>query len=111
MVKWGVIICALFYANVIKTTSYVFHDKVKLTGFTSLESKEYPLKEIKEIVVSIKQKAPNGNVVFRPRYYIVFNDGFQWDLNDEGDSKEFIRMLQFKTGAKVREVEFMTSAN
>jgi hypothetical protein len=111
MAKWGLIICILGYANILKTTSFLLHDKVKLMGFLSFQFKEYPIKEIKEIVVSTKQKAPNGNVIFRPRFYIVFNDGFKWDMDDEGDTKEFLRMMQFKTGVAVREVEFMDASN
>lgn len=51
--------------------------------FFSLSEHEHPYAAVEEIRLIASFKAPSGDIVVRPYYEIVFQDGFIWSTRDE----------------------------
>lgn len=106
MVKGGLVLTLLFFLNAVKTTTYLYGEHIEINGFTTIKPIKKPLSDLKEIVLTTRVKAPNGNIVGRLKYHIIFRDGFIWDF-DQKESQGLIKVLQFKTATPYREAEML----
>lgn len=85
-------------------------NKIEINQVDSFKSIEYGFEEIAKIIHYQKTIAPNGNIVDKPHYAIVFNDGFKWKTNDklrtpQVNDDEIFRFLLEKTALKLDEKE------
>jgi hypothetical protein len=84
--------------------------KIEIIQFDSFKQKEYGLENIAKIIHYQKSIAPNGNIVEKPHYAIVFNDNYEWRTNDNlrtpniNDDKIFTFLTE-RTGLKIEDIE------
>lgn len=84
--------------------------KIEINQFESLKSTEYDLEAITKIIFYQKTIAPNGNVVDKPHYAVLFNDGFKWRTTDGlrtpgSNDSEIFTFLSEKTGKEIEVIE------
>ena len=92
--------------------SYVkFKDnKIEINQFKEFKQVDYKIESIAKIIHYQKTIAPNGNIVSKPHYAIVFNDNFKWRTNDNlrtphiNDDKIFSFLIE-KTGLEIEKIE------
>ncbi len=114
LLKYLGIILVIFSSTLVclNLNSYVkFKEtKIEINEFKSFKPTEYKLESITKIIHFQKTVAPNGNIVQKPHYAIVFNDNYAWRTNDNlrtpniNDDKIF-SFLTEKTGLKIEEIE------
>jgi len=92
-------------------TYVIFKNKtIEINSYTELKSREYPLDSLVKIVHYQKTIAPNGNIIEKPHYAIIFADGFQWKSIDNlrtpsNYDDELFNNLAQRANLKIEEIE------
>ena len=85
-------------------------DRIEMKKFGSIKEVEYEYSSISKIIHYQNITAPNGNVVERPHYMIVFNENQKWRTIDEfrtpkHSDEQIIKLIKEKTGLVIEEHE------
>ncbi|WP_413568874.1 hypothetical protein ACLWBD_15445 [Bdellovibrio sp. HCB117] len=105
--KWMILICFSFYALSLNATSSIQNRQIHIKGFLPTTSKKYSVDDIKKVTQATSLKAPNGNIVTRMNYRIEFKDGYQWDLDDDQETRAFLQLVIDRTNISVTKTDLM----
>jgi hypothetical protein len=90
-------------------------DALVVNGIFSTGEVRYPLDAVQNIETSEFFVAPNGKLVSRREYVVVFNDGRRWSTTfipsdpDPETKRSFIRMIAERSGKPIQEVSLFTN--
>lgn len=93
-----------------QTYTKFYQDSITINKLLEIEERTYRYSEIVGITHYLKTIAPNGKIVDKPHYGILFSDGFVWRTNDDlrtphiDDPKIFDWLLK-QTGLRLKEIE------
>jgi hypothetical protein len=85
-------------------------DALVVNGIFSASEAHYPLADIQNIETSGLFVAPNGKLVSRREYVVIFNDGRRWSTTfipsdpDPDAKSNFMRMISDRSGKPIEEV-------
>jgi len=85
-------------------------DALVVNGIFSTREVHYPLADVQSIETSGRFVAPNGILVSRREYVVLFSDGRRWSTmfipsDPDADTKsQFIRMIADRSGKPIEEV-------
>jgi hypothetical protein len=85
-------------------------DTLLVNGIFSTNEARYPLADIQSIETSSRFVAPNGKLVSRREYVLIFSDGRRWSTTfipsdpDQETKGKFIRMIADRSGKPIDEV-------
>jgi hypothetical protein len=85
-------------------------DTLVVDGIFAAGEVRYPLADIRSIETSGRFVAPNGQLVSRREYVVVFSDGRRWSTTyipsdpDTEAKREFMRMISDRSGKPIEEV-------
>jgi hypothetical protein len=86
------------------------NDALVVNGIFSPSEVSYPLTDIQNIESSGRFVAPNGKLVSRREYVLIFNDGRRWSTMfipsdpDPETKRQFMRMISDRSGKPIEEV-------
>jgi len=85
-------------------------DRIEINSFTGILPKKYSFDSINEITHYRKQVAPNGKIVDKPYYSIVFSDNSVWRTDDDlrtprKSDEQIIKFLSEETKIEIDELE------
>ncbi len=87
------------------------NDALVVNGIFSAGEVRYPLADIQNIETSGRFVAPNGKLVSRREYVVIFNDGRRWSTTfipsdpDPEAKRKFMRMISDRSGKPIEEVD------
>ena len=104
----------VIYASMIWVTLFLNwytrleEDCIVISPFFGLVEKKYTYDRIEHLVETTHLKAPNGNLVERTRYFVLFDDGESW-CHDSllRDPQPLVDLLKAKTGKQFKRVRFI----
>jgi hypothetical protein len=85
-------------------------DTLVVNGIFSAGEVRYPLADIQSIETSGRFVAPNGKLVSRREYVVIFGDGRRWSTTyipsdpDSETKRKFMRMVSDRSGKPIEEV-------
>ena len=85
-------------------------DALVVNGIFSTSEVHYPLADIRGIETSGRFVAPNGVLVSRREYVVIFSDGRRWSTMfipsdpDPDTKRDFMRMIADRSGKPIQEV-------
>jgi hypothetical protein len=85
-------------------------DALVVNGIFSPSEVRYPLADIQSIETSGRFVAPNGTLVLRREYVVIFSEGRRWSTTfipsdpDQETKHQFIRMISDRSGKPIEEV-------
>lgn len=85
-------------------------DALVVNGIFSTREARYPLADVRSIETSSRFVAPNGNLVSRREYVVIFSDGRRWSTTfipsdpDQETKRQFIRLIADRSGKPIEEV-------
>ena len=89
-------------------------DGIAWHAFWSVGEKRYAYSEVSKLVETTHLHAPNGNIVERKRFQVIFADGLVWCNEDMAADKwwsaadqAFVEFLQGQTGKTVIHAQFI----
>ena len=87
------------------------NDALVVNGIFSPSEVRYPLADVQNIETSGRFVAPNGKLVSRREYVVIFNDGRRWSTTfipsdpDPEAKRKFMRMIADRSGKPIEEVD------
>lgn len=90
------------------------NDTLVVNGIFSPTETSYPLTDVQNIETSGRFVAPNGRLVSRREYVVIFNDGRRWSTTyipsdpDAETKGKFMRMISDRSGKPIEEVDLFT---
>ncbi len=85
-------------------------DTLVVNGIFSTSEARYPLADVQSIETSSRFVAPNGKLVLRREYVVIFSDGRRWSTTfipsdpDQESKRQFMRMISDRSGKPIEEV-------
>jgi hypothetical protein len=81
--------------------------KIEVSRLLEMSSQEFELNEIREIKYILTFTAPNGNIVNKPHYEIIFKNGYIWntrmDLREpQDDDDKIFKELSHNSNVKIK---------
>ena len=103
-------LCVVLISLGLRAHVQLTDDALVVNGIFSASEARYPLTEIQNIETSGLFVAPNGELVSRREYVVIFNDGRRWSTTfipsdpDPETKGNFIRMISDRSGKPIEEV-------
>jgi hypothetical protein len=103
-------LCVVLISLGLRAHVQLTDDALVVNGMFSPSEVTYPLAEIQNIETSGRFVAPNGMLVSRREYVVIFSDGRRWSTTfipsdpDPETKRNFIRMISDRSGKPIEEV-------
>lgn len=93
---------AFFYE--ISCTSYIEKKQIIINRIGSFKSQKYDLHDVSKIVHSRHLNFPNGSIISRSNFTIIFSDNFQWNFDEEEANLNFVHVVSEKSRRPIEEI-------
>lgn len=103
-------LCVVLISLGLRAHVQLTDEALVVNGIFSPSEVRYPLADIQGIETSGRFVAPNGTLVSRREYVVIFSDGRRWSTTfipsdpDQEAKQQFIRMISDRSGKPIEEV-------